>query len=108
MKTLLARHAVTHHQSMSYELEFIEAEKSAIGHVRREKQVTGRIHYLNSKGDRIGIMTHGDPFTVRASWHRLCRINRARVTGRPYLHLINVMGDRERKVLGHPPAGLRR
>ncbi len=105
---ILNRHAVTRNQSMSYELEFIESEKSAIGHARREMQVTGRIHYLNSKGDRVGMMTWGNPFSVRASWHRLCRINRMRNSGKPYLHLINTMGDRERRVLGHPAAGDRR
>jgi hypothetical protein len=104
----LTRSAVTRNHDMTYELEFVQSDAPAIGHARRVPQVTGRIHYLNAKGDRIGLMTWGDPFTVRASWHGLCRINRARVAGRPYLHLINTMGDRERRVLGHPPAGDRR
>jgi hypothetical protein len=108
LEAYLTRHAVTRSNDMTYELEFLVTEKPAIGHARRIPQVTGRIHYLNPRGARVGLMTWGDPFTVRASWHRLCRINRARVAGRPYLHLINVMGDWERKVLGHPPAGLRR
>jgi len=98
--TLLSRSRVLRTQNMDYELEFIEIQKPAIGHCRREPDIQGRIHYIY-QGRRSGMMTSGSERDIRARWHRLCRINRAKSAGRNYLKLINSMDDRERVVLGH-------
>ena len=99
MNHLLSRTAETHHQTQSYRLSFFEdcTRKTS------PAKIIGRISYLFN-GRESGHMSQGDPFMIRASWHRLCRINRGRNAGRDYLTLINHMDNRERRVLGHPPA----
>jgi len=100
-KHLLQRTALSHTPDMSYKLEFLETEKPAIGHCRRETEITGRIYYVVG-GKKIGLMTWGTPWDVRVSWHGLCRLNRARNAGRPYLHIIHCKDPRRRRVLGRP------
>jgi hypothetical protein len=99
---LLSRSRVLRTQDLDYELEFIEVQKPSIGHCRTELEIQGRIHYIFN-GRRSGMMTHGNERDTRASWHRLCRVRRAKAAGRDYLKLINHMDARERRVLGHPP-----
>lgn len=89
---LTERIGVTKNGDLTYRLSFSET-------VYGEK-VTGRISYVFKDGEST--MTHGNPFDVRAAWHRLCRINRAKRNGRDYFDLINKMGNRERRALGHP------
>ena len=89
------RTARTSSIDMSYELEFAEVSKSSIGHCRRETEVKGAIYYVFN-GKRSTPMTHGTVNEIRRDWHDLCRINRAKNNGRPYLHMINKQDQRIR------------
>ncbi len=95
MNHLLNRSASSYNMSMTYSLSFFED-------ANHKGEIVGRISYVYPKG--TSIMSQGDPRMIRGSWHRLCRINRARRSGRAYLHLIKGMTDRrERRVFGHLP-----
>jgi len=83
----------THSIDMSYELEFAEVSKSSIGHCRRENEIRGVIYYVFN-GKKSTPMTWGSVNEVRRSWHDLCRRNRAKNNGRPYLHMINKQDQR--------------
>lgn len=100
--SLLDRSRILRTADMDYELEFVEVQKPSFGHCRRELEIQGLIHYI-CNGKRVGSMTFGSERDIRATWHRLCRVKRAKAAGRDYLKLINNMDARERRVLGHPP-----
>ncbi len=80
------RSATTRNYQLKYKLEFTTGVYG---------EVTGRILYQFRDGTSSP-MTWGSVDDVRGAWHSLCRLNRARVSGRDYRHIIEHLRIRQR------------